>query len=91
MSLISKFGEVEFSHWCFHILPKVMSERGLRQFSSPFHLGISLYSWDNLPDLCVCVCGAPIRVQVHMHVFKRTCRSQGQPQTVFLRNHALGF
>lgn len=52
MSLISKFGEVEFSHWCFHILPKVMSERGLRQFSSPFHLGISLYSWDNLPDFC---------------------------------------
>ena len=54
MSLISKFGEVEFSHWCFHILPKVMSEKGLRQFPPPFHLGVSLYSWDNLPDL-VCL------------------------------------
>lgn len=58
--------------------------------SSPFHLDISLYSWDNFPDF-VCVGGAPVCVQVHMHVCKHTCRSQGQSQTVFLGNHPLGF
>lgn len=60
--------------------------------SCPFHLDISLYSWDSFPDfVCGGVGGALVCVQVHMHVCKHTCRSQGQSQTVFLGNHPLGF